>query len=207
MNASDPRPRTQPYSNLERIVELVVAAHKAKASARTVVGASIAACRSATDSKSGNPTAGKKTSAAAAPSAAQIARTMRNAWNRSARRPASGAEISRIIVARDNVRPGVQGLRHATKAILARRVKPPQTRHRALKIIGRTCTDRQIGTLQCTTLLRAGVVPADRYGGSNFPATAARTKQLTYRLVDKLIHLSRPSFQSSASIPGPSFGP
>jgi hypothetical protein len=93
----------------QRIVELVVAAHKAKACARTVVGASIAACRSATDSKSGNPTAGKKTSAAAAPSAAQIARTMRNARNRSARRPASGAEISRIIVARDNVRPRRSG--------------------------------------------------------------------------------------------------
>ena len=87
------------------VVELVVAVHKAKASARTVVGASVAACRSATDSKSGNPTAGKKTSAAAAPSAAQIARTIRSAWNRSATRPASGAEISRIIVARDNVRP------------------------------------------------------------------------------------------------------
>jgi hypothetical protein len=109
MNASDPRPRTHPYSNLKRVGKLVFAAHRAKASARTVVGASIAACRSATESKGGNPTAGKKTSATAAPSAAQIARTMRNAWNRSAMRPARGAEINRIIVARDNVRPKRSG--------------------------------------------------------------------------------------------------
>jgi len=98
-----------PYSNLKRVSELVAAALRARASARTLVGASIAACRSATASKTGNPNAGRKASAAVPPSAAQIASTMRNACSRSAMRPASGAEINRIIVARDNASPRRSG--------------------------------------------------------------------------------------------------
>jgi Putative beta-barrel porin-2, OmpL-like. bbp2 len=82
---------------------------KPKHPTRTLVGASIAACRSATNRKTGNPNAGKKTSAAAPAIAAQIASTMRNACSRSAMRPASGAEISRIVVARDNASPRRSG--------------------------------------------------------------------------------------------------
>src|SRR5436190_20364177 len=132
MNASDPRPRTHPYSNLERVFVLVVAALKAEASARTLVGASIAACSSATNSKTGNPNAGqvrlplpllRRSPARCAMHAVDQLCALR-VVRRSAESSWRG-----ITRARD-----VQDLRRATKEIRAKRAMLPQRRHKAPRI-------------------------------------------------------------------------
>ena len=110
MNAADPAPRTQPYSKPTQETPRGLAAANANASAKTVVGASIAACRRLIASNKKNQWVVTKASATNPAVAAQIASTSRHARSRSAIRPAIGPETRRIVVAKDRTSPSCSGV-------------------------------------------------------------------------------------------------
>ena len=98
---ADPVPRTQPYSNRGR-PSRGCAARSASASASAVVGASAAAWTRLINKSGVKLDAHRRPTATIAACASQPASAVRSAWVRSARRPTSGPDASRIAVPAPN---------------------------------------------------------------------------------------------------------